>query len=107
MTNEQKEGVIIVALTILVAGAFCLLSDWGKWGNYSILSADIVLKVFHYEVTEGDRTFDKYPLIFKLSNVLYLLSVPLIYGALRATGIVKRLFSFESVLTKLVPTKDP
>ncbi len=26
MTNGRKEGVIIVALTILVAGAFCVLA---------------------------------------------------------------------------------
>ncbi len=105
MTNEQKEGVIIVALTILVAGAFCVFSSWGKYGGF--LDANVGLTGFHYEVTEGDSTFNNYPLLFKLSNILYFLCVPLVYGALRATGIVKRLFSFESVLTKLVPTKDP
>lgn len=108
MTMQQKEGLIIVAVAVILAATLCLASSWGDPGYsgkpISFQSATVGPKWPTVEArTELGQTYDKKILRVELVNALYVNSLILIYGVLRACNIVRRLFKFEELLSKLVP----
>jgi len=104
MSNSQKEGIIILCLSIISALICCLISNWGS-DEYGILVTFMNADVGWSYYLEIDQEFYT-PFKFELVNVLSLFLVVLIYGILRSLNIIRRLFAFESQLAKLIPTRD-
>lgn len=107
MHKEQKEGVVILAISATTLIIFALLTDW----RYEFSSAKFfigftrectsVLDQNCWPLKEGDRDITFGFLIRFQTCLIFLLPV-FCYGILRSLNIVKRLFSFEEKMFKFI-----
>ena len=107
MTKPQKEGVFIVSLAtalLLMAAALC---DW----RYGVADAYFCFNGLQLSCSQLEQTiadafstcyYDGIRRIFEfcvdLRHILFVLMPFLLYGFLRAFGIVRRLFRIEERL---------
>lgn len=125
MSNERKEGVLITAFTLLLLLTLSLITDWSSGffsadlNYYGFTLGSVGYRSFsefkYFGFTAPTRTslgwggftsayeFDNLIMHFSiLYTTLLVLILPIFfYGVLRATGVVKRLFSFEKSLSFL------
>lgn len=104
MTTEQKEGIVMVVLTMCLAGIFLLLTTW--YGGHVPATVWLFKGIERSCVGERDcgtvgYTTD-YAISFELFTGLVFLLPILAYGILRSLGIIKRVFKFEERLFKFL-----
>ena len=116
MNVEKKEGVVIVAITIFVLVILAFVTDskfiesqynpdvpfWAYLGDY-LSRATIGYKYPEDCLSAFDCDTD---LTVKISTIMMFFLPVLIYGLLRAFGIVKRLFECEKKLSDWVSDRD-
>lgn len=85
MSDEQKEGIVITAVVLLVLIAATLRTTWFYGMEPTVWITNNISILYEY--------------------VLFVLLPLLFYGVLRAFGIVKRLFEFERAISKVVSSK--
>lgn len=121
MKIEQKQGIIISALVVLLMAVLALIADWPtSLGEATVGFRGIPLddcgesdKPFHYERNSSGEydiacPYKHYLFAFtvRLLTLWAVLSPIFVYGFLRSLLIVKPLFTFESRLTKVIPSSD-
>lgn len=92
MTSERKEGVIIMSVALLILLIITFVTDW----DYRLLNSEFGPYWF----------YPSYPLRFKFATALIVFVPIVIYGFLRATGVVKRIFPIEAHISKIIPSDD-
>lgn len=98
MSTEQKEGILIATISIVVLLILALLTEWESHG---ITKHGVYGKIFSF--TEAQIQLHEFSLHFK---TILIFALPIFsYGILRAFGIVRRLFPFEEKLFKCVEEK--
>lgn len=118
MTNQQKEGIIIIVFCAMFLFTCYIFSDW----QGSFWHAEVGTHLFSYKtaIFKVDPTdfnplstgryysgySENYPFVFDLKNIVFITVPVLLYGLLRAANIVRRLFAFEVHLSKLLPNVD-
>jgi len=118
MTDERKEGILIIAGVLVI---LCLLAAWTNW-SYGLQGATFSFEGFTRKLPDECKEV-KYPensifqdhqscwarseqimsFYIRYTTALGILMPIFIYGLLRAFGIIRRLFRFESVLSRLLP----
>ena len=104
MSNQQKEGVVIVVITLALAVAFLLLTTW--YDGYVPATVWLFKGIKRSCLGEAEcgtvgYTFD-YVISFELFTGLALLLPILAYGVLRGFGVIRRVFKFEERLFKFL-----
>ncbi|MBS1175031.1 MAG: hypothetical protein H6R05_1162 [Burkholderiaceae bacterium] len=117
MNMQRKEGVVIVAITIFAFMILTLLTDSGFIeGRYN---PDVPFWVYLGDYFSRATIGYKYPedcdlsvfgcdidVTVKILTIIMCLLPVLIYGLLRAFGIVKRIFDFEEKLSDWVSDRN-
>lgn len=104
MTKEQKEGGVITSVSLAILGMIGLLCEW----SYGFAGAFFCVDGLHFSCNHFDNSIadvlstcniDDVRRIFEFcvdfKHVVLVLIPVILYGLLRATGIVGRLFGFE------------
>jgi len=111
MSNLQKEGVIISAVSLILMLVSIVSSDWGEKGwnssapEVSFMQADVGPKWPAIDILDEESGLETkhYLLHFRLKNAFSFLLVILVYGVLRSFAIIRRLFKFEAAISRLIP----
>ena len=117
MNAEKKEGIVIVAITIFVLMILIFVTDSRFIGSQ--YNPDVPFWVYLGSYLSRATIGYKYPencghsglycdtdFTVGISTIMMFLLPVLIYGLLRAFGIVKRLFEFEKKLSDWVSDRN-
>lgn len=124
MKTEQKEGIIIVALILIIYSSFAIFMNWSEgFGAANIHIKTIVTcddddKIFSWSTMDNtdcpgpNEWYSKssrylIDLDIKYFNILLFFAPFFVYGILRSAGVIKRLFRFERLLSRLVTDEEP